>query len=131
MIHPFRLPPDSDLRCGMEAYARQHGNQAGWIMTSVGSLREYNLRFANQSEGTSGRGHFEIVSLVGTVSVHGSHLHLRVADSTGRTTGGHLLEGNPIYTTAEIVIGESTDHVFERAPDAETGYHELEIRKKE
>ena len=128
MIHPFRLPPNTDLRAGIEAYVNQHDIQAGWILTCVGSLTEYHLRFANQSVGAKGEGHFEIVSLVGTVSVHGCHLHVCLADSTGRTLAGHLLKGNLIYTTAEIVLGESPSHVFTREPDPRTGYSELVIR---
>lgn len=130
-IHPIRLHPGEDLRAEIEAYVAAHDIEAGYIITCVGSLTEYHLRYANQEGGAGQRGHFEIVSLVGTVSVHGSHLHLSVADSTGRTTGGHLLPGNLVYTTAEIVIGESTDHVFERAQDTQTRYRELDIRAKE
>ena len=127
MIHPFRLPPNTDLRAGIEAYVNQHGMEAGWILTCVGSLTEYHLRFANQSVGAKGKGHFEIVSLVGTVSVHGCHLHVCLADEKGRTLGGHLLEGCRVYTTAEIVIGESRAHVFRRETDAETGFRELTV----
>lgn len=129
-IHPLRLRPGADLREGIQAYVDEHRIEAGWIVTCVGSLTEYHLRFANQRSGASGRGHFEIVSLVGTVSIHGSHLHLSVSDEQGPTTGGHLLEGNAIYTTAEIVIGESTVHRFVREVDPQTGYQELKVESK-
>ncbi|WP_116106349.1 PPC domain-containing DNA-binding protein [Lewinella sp. IMCC34191] len=129
-IHPFRLLPGEDLREGIQRYTDAHQIEAGYIMTCVGSLTDWHLRFANQPEGTSGSGHFEIVSLVGTVSTHGSHLHLSVADSTGAMIGGHLLEGNRIYTTAEIVIGESPDHRFLREDDGSTGYRELSIKPR-
>ena len=75
-------------------------------------------------------GHFEIVSLSGTVSINGDHLHMSISDSTGKTTGGHLLEGNIIYTTAEIIIGENKDLVFTREKDGTTSWPELQIRKK-
>lgn len=126
-IHPLRLRPGDDLRDGIQAYVDAHAIEAGWIMTCVGSLTEYHLRFANQDGGDGKRGHFEIVSLVGTVSIHGSHLHLSVADERGRTVGGHLLDGNPVYTTAEIVIGESPRYRFLREPDPVTGYRELTV----
>jgi predicted DNA-binding protein with PD1-like motif len=62
------------------------------------------LRFANQSFGTELTGHFEIVSLTGTLSQYGSHYHIAISDGTGHTVGAHLLEGCKVYTTAEIVL---------------------------
>lgn len=70
------------------------------------------------------------MTLVGTLSENGSHLHLSVSDSTGRTLGGHLLEGYRVYTTAEIVVGVTPDIVFTREPDPTFGYKELEVRKR-
>jgi uncharacterized protein len=131
MIHPFRLKPGQDLKKEIEAFVKKENIEAGYIITCVGSLTDYNLRFANQPVGSKNSGHFEIVSLVGTVSINGSHLHLSVSDSTGKTIGGHLLDENIIYTTAEIVIGSSTDHVFVREKDGSTPWEELQVRKKE
>lgn len=128
--HAFRLKPGQDLRKEIESYVKAHNIEAGWIVTCVGSLTQYNLRFANQPEGSKGNGHFEIVSLVGTLSTHGSHLHASVSDSLGRTVGGHLLEGNLVYTTAEIVLGESTDMIFKRVKDGSTEWPELEVGKR-
>lgn len=74
---------------------------------------------------------FEIVSLVGTLSASaGMHLHASIADSTGATIGGHLTEGNLIYTTAEIVIGEITNTKFSRKIDSTFGYKELCVEEK-
>lgn len=130
-IHAFRLKPGDDLRAGIESFAKQENIQAGWVMTCVGSLTQTNFRFANQPEGTKANGHFEIVSLVGTVSVNGSHLHLSVSDSLGQTTGGHLLKENLVYTTAEIVLGESRRHVFTREKDGTTAWEELQVKLKD
>ncbi len=126
--HAFRLLPGQDLKQSIELYVKQHQIAAGWIATCVGSLTEYEIRFANQEKSYSDKGHFEIVSLVGTVSVNGSHLHVSLSDSTGKTIGGHLMEGCKIYTTAEIVIGESKEHVFARTKDGSTPWQELEVK---
>lgn len=131
IVHAFRLKPGEDLRAGIEAFVKQENIQAGWVMTCVGSLTQTNLRFANQPNGTKANGHFEIVSLVGTVSVNGSHLHLSVSDSLGQTTGGHLLNENLVYTTAEIVLGESLHHVFTREKDGTTPWEELQVKRKD
>jgi predicted DNA-binding protein with PD1-like motif len=129
-FHAIRLNPGQDLKGEIDAYATTHKIEAGFIVTCVGSLTKFNLRFADQPGGTQGEGHFEIVSLTGTVSIHGSHLHMSVSDERGKTTGGHVLEGNVIYTTAEIVLGESSDLIFTREVDGTTPWKELIIRKK-
>jgi uncharacterized protein len=129
-IHALRLKPNQDLKQEIEAFVKKENIEAGWIMTCVGSLTQVNLRYANQPEGTKSNGHFEIVSLVGTVSVNGSHIHLSMSDSLGVTKGGHLLDENLIYTTAEIVIGESKTHVFTREKDGSTPWEELQIKPK-
>jgi len=126
-VHAFRLLPGQDLQAGIQRFVDEHGIEAGWIETCVGSLTEWSLRFANREEGTKGSGHFEIVSLCGTVSKNGSHLHLAISDGDGRTIGGHLLAGNRVYTTAEIVIGESPAHVFTRSKDGSTPWAELQV----
>ena len=123
----FRLKPGQDLKSSIDSIVKKQAIQAGWIATCVGSLSEYQIRLANQEKGYSDKGHFEIVSLVGTLSVNGSHLHISIADSTGKTLGGHLMEGCKIYTTAEIVIGTSTSMIFNRGVDGSTPWEELQI----
>lgn len=128
--YALRLKPGEDLKQQLEAFVAAKQIQAGWMITCAGSLTQYHLRFANQPEGTQGKGHFEIVSLTGTLSMNGNHLHMSVSDSTGRTIGGHLLEGNLVYTTAEIVIGVSNELVFTREHDGTTEWKELQIKKR-
>lgn len=130
-IHAFRLKPGQDLKQEIQSYVQTHKIEAGWIMTCVGSVTQYNLRFANQPEGSKANGHFEIVSLVGTVSINGSHLHMSISDSTGKTIGGHLLDSNLVYTTAEIMIGEGKQLVFTREKDGSTAWEELQVKPKQ
>lgn len=129
-VHAFRLKPGQDLKSGIEQLVKEKNIEAGWISTCVGSLTNYHLRFANQPNGSRGEGHFEIVSLVGTVSLHGAHLHLSISDSTGKTIGGHLLDDNKIYTTAEIVLLSSSRLQFKREKDGSTPWEELSIKEK-
>lgn len=129
-IHALRLKPGQDLRKEIQRYVDSKKIEAGYIITCVGSLTDFNLRFANQPEGSKGSGHFEIVSLVGTLSMHGSHLHIAISNETGVTCAGHLLDQCIIYTTAEIVLGVSTQHIFRRANDGSTPWEELQIETK-
>ena len=127
--HAFRLKPGQDLKNELTNFVKENNIQAGWVGTCVGSLTQYNIRFANQKEASKANGFFEIVSLVGTLSTHGSHLHISISDSTGRTIGGHLLEGNLVYTTAEVVIQSSSTHIFKRVKDGTTPWEELIVEE--
>jgi predicted DNA-binding protein with PD1-like motif len=127
--YALRLKPGDDLRQQLIAFVAAHHLEAGAVLTCVGSLTDVSLRLANQEAATHYHGHFEIVSLVGTLSASGGgHLHLAVADSTGRTLGGHLLDGCRIYTTAEIVLGALPALRFVREPDPTFGYQELVVK---
>lgn len=130
-IYAMRLHPGQDLKQEISSFAKVNHIDAGYIITCVGSVRKLSLRLANQPTVSSWENKFEIVSLVGTISEGGLvHLHMSVADSTGKTIGGHLADGNIIYTTAEIVIGEAHDYKFTRPVDSVTTYNELLIEKK-
>lgn len=128
--HPLRLKPGVDLKREIEAYAKVNNIEAGWVAACVGSLTHYNIRFANQLNGSRDEGYFEIVSLSGTVSVKGSHIHISISDNTGKTTGGHLLDNNVVYTTAEIILMEDDSFVFAREKDGTTLWEELQIKGK-
>lgn len=127
-----RLRPGQDLRRELLRVVEQEGLEAAAVVTCVGSLTRATLRFANQPEATALEGqHLEIVSLVGTLSTHGSHLHLSISDEAGRTLGGHLLDGSAVYTTAEVVLLALDDLRFRREPDPETTFRELVIERRE
>ena len=89
--YAFRLKPGEDRKEIIEKMIKERAIKAGWVATCVGSLPDSSIRFANQPEGSKGSGHFEIVSLMGTISINGSHLHISISDSTGKTIGGHLM----------------------------------------
>jgi predicted DNA-binding protein with PD1-like motif len=123
----LRLHPEQDLKTELDLLMDKHGIEAACILTCVGSLTLAVLRFANQETPQVLEGHFEIVSLTGVMSKHGSHYHIAIADEKGRNYGAHLMEGCRIFTTAEIVIGIIPDCTFLRTLDPQTGYPELEV----
>jgi hypothetical protein len=124
----IRLRPGQDLERELLALAEREGIQAGWVLTCVGSLSRAVLRLAGGREHAVREEPFEIVSLVGTLSADGGHLHLSVADAAGRTLGGHLAEGCVVRTTAEVVVAGDERLRFVREHDPETGYDELVVR---
>ena len=132
-----RLLPGDDLRTGIMAPVLARGLKAAWMVSCAGSLTQFAIRFANESNvNVSSISHFEIVSLSGTLSSNnfanrdGSwHLHIAVADSMGTTYGGHLASdvNSTVYTTVEVVIGYSCEFEFERGFDGSTPWDELQI----
>ncbi|MFM7401835.1 MAG: PPC domain-containing DNA-binding protein [Bacteroidota bacterium] len=130
-VFALRLSPGQDLRKELEVFTRSNNLQAGFIITCAGSLTRAVIRPANQQIPLIREGHFEIVSLTGTLSPDGPHLHIALSDSTGYTFGGHLLDGNLVYTTAEIVTGEATSLRFTRETDPATGFKELSVKKRD
>jgi len=128
--HAMRLRPGQDLRVELERWAKEHRITAACIVTAVGSLTRASIRYANKDQATVLEGHFEVTSLVGTLSEAGSHLHITVADGDGRTYGGHLEAGSSIYTTMEIVVGQLPGVAFERELDPTYGYEELVVRPR-
>jgi predicted DNA-binding protein with PD1-like motif len=127
-FHALRLTPGTDLRRGIEAAFAKTGARAGFVAAVVGSLTEAALRHAGRDEGATVPGPLEIVALSGTLGAGGVHLHLAVSDTEGTVTGGHLLLGSPVRTTAELVLGLLPGLVFERPLDLGTGHRELSIR---
>mgnify|MGYP001387713704 CR=1 FL=1 len=129
--HTFRLKPQQDLFDSIQEYVNENNIQAGVVLSAVGSLAHATLRLANKNIYNEYDGHFEIVSITGTVSVHGSHIHISISDGEGKTIGGHLVSGCKIYTTAEIVIAEFADVVYTRELyENDSGYEELSVKKK-
>jgi predicted DNA-binding protein with PD1-like motif len=129
--HTFRLKPGQDLMDEIQAFVEEKKIEAGCILSGVGSLTHATLRLANREYYNEYEGHFEIVSITGTVAVSGSHLHLSISDGDGVTLGGHLVSGCKIYTTAEIVLAVFEDVVYSREPlENDSGYEELVVREK-
>jgi predicted DNA-binding protein with PD1-like motif len=123
----LRLTPGTDLKAELQAFVQAQQISAGCILTAVGSLTQASLRYAGQDVAARLTGRFELVSLVGTLSLEGLHLHLAIADDQGMTRGGHLMPGCVIYTTAEIAIAALPGLTFHRQTDPLTGYRELVI----
>ena len=126
----IRLLPKQDLAVELLQIIKKKKINSGFIITCVGSLNNAVLRLADENIIKTFYGKFEIVSLTGTLCTDGIHLHISIADKDGNVFGGHLKEGCTIYTTAEIVIGESTEYQFSRVFDKETGFKELKIETK-
>jgi predicted DNA-binding protein with PD1-like motif len=128
--YTFRLKSGLDLFEEIQAFVKCEKIEAGCVLSAVGSLTRATLRLANREVFSEYEGHFEIVSMTGTVSIHGSHLHISISDGEGKTLGGHLVPGCRVFTTAEMVIMEFEDVAFRREYAQDSGYEELVVKPK-
>ncbi len=125
--HIFRLVEGVDLKLFLSDFIKENKISSGCILCSVGSLKHLNIRLADENNILTKDQKYEILSLNGTLSQDGIHLHISVADSVGNAFGGHLLDGNIVYTTVELIIAEIENRKFKRAFDRQTGFNELVI----
>jgi predicted DNA-binding protein with PD1-like motif len=129
-IYAVRLLPGQDLKTELIKFTKENNIQAGFIITCVGSVSRARLRMADDTVIKDFEKPYEIVSMVGTLCPDDVHIHLSLSDESGSVIGGHLKEGCPVLVTAEIVIGESEDHLFSREMDPNTGFPEIKIQKR-
>lgn len=124
---PLRLPPGVDLRGELERLAQADPQFCGFIVCGIGSLESPVLRFADQARGVVLAGPREVITLAGSVSGDGAHLHLLVADAEGHTLGGHLCHGSHVRTTMEILLLCPEGWQLGRERDPATGHLELGV----
>jgi predicted DNA-binding protein with PD1-like motif len=121
-----RLKHNADLVQSMAELARSKGIEAG-SFTAIGALRRARLGYYDQKnhkyrEMKIDSPH-EMASCVGNVSLSDRepfiHAHVVLADETGNTKAGHLLEG--IVFAAEVHLRQLEGVKLERKHDEVTG----------
>ena len=128
MNYVFRLTKGQDLKKEMVNYVKQKNIKAGIVKCGVGCVYEAKIRLADGHTILHKQEQHEIVSLMGTVSINGVHIHIALSDKDGHTIGGHLVDGCLVNTTAEICLEELENYTFTREFDKNTGYDELVIK---
>lgn len=126
MHYCFRLTKGMDFKKEIEKYVISN-KVSGVILCAVGCLSKLTIRLADGQSVLEKDGMFEIVSVTGTLSEDGLHIHISVSDEEGNTIGGHLKDGCIINTTSEVVLDIFDDIKFTREYDEKTGYKELVI----
>jgi uncharacterized protein len=122
-----RLTEGQDLLLEIERITAEHQLKAGVVLSAVGSLHAARIRMPVLDGGEQfiEPKNLEIISLQGTISAHGCHLHIAVSGADGVVLGGHLKQGCIIRTTCELVIGVLDNTTFDRRLDSATGFNEL------
>ncbi|WP_084451535.1 PPC domain-containing DNA-binding protein [Roseateles chitosanitabidus] len=126
-LQALRLEPGDDLRRALEALCAREG-ASGFVVAGIGSLTDARLRLAEADEETPIPGPSELVSLSGSLSPAGAHLHAVVADAQGRVVGGHVPAGCAVRTTAELLVAWLPAGSLSREVDARTGFKELVVK---
>ena len=126
---PLRLPPGADLRRALEEAAAGFAPEGCFVVSGIGSLQDAQLRPAGLDATRRFGGPWEILSLAGTLTRDGAHLHIALSGAQGEVVGGHLVHGNRVRTTAEVLLCRPAGWVLGRGPDAATGYDELLVRR--
>src|SRR3990167_7613498 len=93
-----RVPPGKDLVKEIERIVLEHSIEAGVILSGVGGLAKSKIRVPVIDGKTKYiyPENLEIVSLDGTVSKNGVHIHVSGSDVDGKVWGGHLKEGSTV-----------------------------------
>ena len=126
---PVRLEPGADLRAALEDIANSAGGSM-FVVSAIGSLVDARLRFADEPAEATIEGPWELLTLAGSLSANGGHLHMSVSDRNGRVLGGHVGYGNIVRTTVEALLVQLPDWSMTRELDDFTGFKELVVRPR-
>ena len=126
-VYMGRLSYNSDLLDSLSEVCRERGVTLGRI-EAIGALRGARLGYYDQKSLeykylTWDKG-LEITSLMGNISIKDGepmvHAHLTLADEEGRTFGGHLARGCPVFA-CEFILRVYSGPDFVRSHDTQTG----------
>lgn len=101
---PLHLEPGADVRRSLEGLAQQR-QATGFVLSVVGNLSQAAFQCPGRSGPTLLQGELEIITLQGTLSPHGVHLHLSLSDPDCQVWGGHLEPGTLVLKGADLLVG--------------------------
>ena len=125
VCHCIRLKRGEDLMESIRQVCRDKNIRAGVVLSGVGCILKGRVRDASGVTIRDIEGHWEIVSLNGTVSAQRCHIHIALSKEDMSTIGGHLCVGCIVNTTCELVLMEIPGVSIAVEEDPETGYDEL------
>ena len=126
-MYIFRLHRGDDLKNSILEFCRMNNINSGIMACAVGCCSKVRFRLAGAESFYEDERDYEIVSIMGTISKDGVHIHISFGDDTGKVVGGHLSDGCIINTTCEVSIIKSDKYKLSREYDEETCYKELVI----
>ena len=101
---PLHLEAGRDIRRSLERLAVEL-NASGFVLGVVGNLSQAAFQCPGQATPTVLEGDLEIITLQGTISPQGVHLHLSFSDGACQVWGGHLEPGTLVQKGADLLVG--------------------------
>ena len=120
---PLELEPGQDLHLALSELAIQQ-QLSGFVLGVVGNLSQATFRCPGQQQPTRMSGELEVITLNGTFSPAGVHLHLSLSDGACQVWGGHLEPGTVVLKGAQLLLGLSG------LPTAQTIQQPVEINER-
>lgn len=116
----IRMEPGEDVYLTIIEACTKHKIFNGTIVTGIGSLdgaKFFNPVYLPEKKAKYGysdaielEGPIELISMNGMISHEGDevliHVHCSFSDSDGKGYGGHLIEGNKVLLTTDVIISE-------------------------
>ena len=144
-VMAIRLLPRTDLTEGIKKICEDYGVQHGFISCSMGSLQKATFMVTQpKPEAKMKVGYTDPIEVPGPVEFLGGHgwigesedggrlihFHGIVTDQTGKSYGGHFVEGgNRSLLTIDLIIIELKGVRLVRKYDDEVGLIELDFLK--
>jgi predicted DNA-binding protein with PD1-like motif len=116
-----RMSPGEDVLLGLEKICKDNHINNGYIVSGMGSLAKVAffdpVALPDKKAGYGYStpilmdGPIELLSLTGMIC-HDStgktllHVHYALSDQKGNAFGGHVIEGNKVLLTTDVIIGE-------------------------
>ena len=100
---PLTLGPGSDLHQSLHALAQER-QITGFVVGVVGNLTRAAFQCPGRPEPTVLEGDLEVITLNGTLSPQGVHLHLSLSDGACQVWGGHLEPGTLVQKGVDLLI---------------------------
>ena len=121
---PLKLSPGNDLRLSLEELAQRDGI-SGFVLGVVGNLTQASFQCPGQANPTVLEGDLEVITLNGTLSPEGVHLHLSLSDGACQVWGGHLEPGTIVQKGVDLLIGVLEQR--DGSPEQQSSTPRLEI----
>ena len=96
------MGPGDLLLEGIRQAAKATGIHTGAVISGLGSLTRANLSLLGQKVEMEQK--LEIMQFNGVIAAGEPHIHITLADASGRFHGGHVNDGCMINTVAELTI---------------------------
>lgn len=101
---PLHLDAGSDLHHSLRALAAREGIE-GFVLSVVGNLSQAAFQCPGTTQPTMLQGDLEVITLQGTLSPQGVHLHLSLSDGQCQVWGGHLEPGTLVQKGVDVLVG--------------------------